>query len=111
MGNSNGVNSIGHEESFEGVLTRLAEGLTLEDRKRANKAGRVDVGYSDESKRGYIARFQNDGWIATDRNGYSHKHVPGKHFWEAAEVSSKDRIQEAIRQSLEDAFARKVSGK
>ena len=41
MGNSNGVNSIGHEESFEGVLTRLAEGLTLEDRKRANKAGAV----------------------------------------------------------------------
>lgn len=149
MGNSDGVNSIGHEESFEGVLTRLAEGLTLEDRKRANKAGadifaaelkaktprsdriyhdgtphiqdavlvitepsgRVDVGYSDESKRGYIARFQNDGWIVTDRNGYSHKHVPGKHFWEAAELASKDRIQEAIRQSLEDAFARKVSGK
>lgn len=70
--------------------------------------GRVEVGFSSESKRGHIARFQNDGWLATDRNGKKHKQVPGKYFWEKAEHASKGKIQEAVKQSLEATIARKV---
>ena len=61
MGNSNGVNSIGHEESFEGVLTRLAEGLTLEDRKRANKAGADIFAAELKAKTPRSDRIYHDG--------------------------------------------------
>ena len=140
------VSKIENEESFETILDRLANGLSLDEKIIANKAGaeifkkalhdatprsdtvykqgtphlqdaiveeisptgRVEVGFSGESKRGYIARFQNDGWLATDRNGKKHKQVSGKHFWEKAEHASKGKIQEAVKQSLEVAIARKV---
>ena len=70
--------------------------------------GRVEVGFSAKSGRGYIARFQNDGWVATDRNGKKHKQVPGKHFWEKAELESKGKIQEAVSDSLKESIRRKV---
>ena len=76
--------------------------------EEVSPSGRVEVGFSAKSQRGHIARFQNDGWVATDRNGKRHKQVPGKHFWEKAEHASKGRIQEAVKHSLEKAIARKV---
>lgn len=138
--------SVENEGNFEAVLSRLAQGLTIDDKLKANKSGadifkknlkaatprsdteykgktphiqdaiveecypdgRVEVGFSSESSRGYIARFQNDGWIATDRNGKSHKHVPGKYFWEQAEHASRGKIQEAVKQSLKSTIDRKV---
>ena len=54
-------NSIGHEESFEGVLTRLAEGLTLEDRKRANKAGADIFAAELKAKTPRSDRIYHDG--------------------------------------------------
>ena len=71
-------------------------------------SGRVEVGFSAKSQRGYIARFQNDGWVATDHNGKRHKQVPGKHFWEQAEHTSKGRVQEAVKKSLKATLDRKV---
>lgn len=140
------ASSIENEASFEAVLDRLSQGLTLAEITKANKAGadvfrdnlkeatprsdtiykdstphlkdaiveeispsgRVEVGFSAKSQRGYIARFQNDGWVATDRNGRRHSKVPGKHFWEKAEVASKGKVQEAVKKSLEESIARKV---
>lgn len=44
--------------------------------------GSISVGFTAKSHKGYIGRFQNDGWDVRDRNGVQHGHVPGKHFWE-----------------------------
>ncbi|MHC3377755.1 HK97 gp10 family phage protein [Ligilactobacillus equi] len=137
---------VENESSFDAILDRLAQGLSLEDKTIANKAGadifknnlkkatpksdtvykhgtphlrdaiveevaptgRVEVGFSAESERGHIARFQNDGWVATDRNGKRHKQVPGKHFWEKAEIESKGKIGEVVKKSLERSIQRKV---
>ncbi|MEE6691400.1 phage tail protein [Lactiplantibacillus plantarum] len=54
--------------------------------------GSVNVGFTAKGEKGYIARFQNDGWDVVDRNGSKHSHVSGKHFGRLLSVKQKAKL-------------------
>lgn len=72
--------------------------------------GDTETGFTAKGHKGYIARFQNDGWDATDRNGQTHKHVPGKHFWEESQAEAKGKVIEAVKDVVVEEMDRKVRG-
>ncbi|MDN7145268.1 phage tail protein [Liquorilactobacillus mali] len=72
--------------------------------------GSVDVGFSSKSDKGYIGRFQNDGWTVKDKTGKIHSHVPGKHFWEETQNEAKGKVGQAVAEVLKAEMNKKVRG-
>lgn len=72
--------------------------------------GSVDVGFTKKGAKGYIGRFQNDGWDVVDRKGKRHSHVAGKHFWEESEREAKGKVGAAVAHELKKSMDRKVRG-
>ena len=72
--------------------------------------GSVDVGFTKKGAKGYIGRFQNDGWDVVDRKGKQHSHVAGKHFWEEAESEAKGKVGAAVAKELKKSMDQKVRG-
>lgn len=72
--------------------------------------GSVHIGFTSASNKGYIGRFQNDGWTPKDRNGDTHTPVPGQHFWEKTQVEAKGVTSAAIAKVLKTSMDRKVRG-
>ncbi|MCG0678435.1 Phage head-tail joining protein [Lactiplantibacillus plantarum] len=70
--------------------------------------GSVNVGFTAKDEKGYIARFQNDGWDVVDRNGSKHGHVSGKHFWETTQREAKGQVGKAVVEQLKTAMDKKV---
>ncbi|HIW90010.1 MAG TPA: phage tail protein [Candidatus Ligilactobacillus excrementipullorum] len=72
--------------------------------------GSVDVGFTKKGAKGYIGRFQNDGWDVVDRNGQQHSHVAGKHFWEETQQEARGKVGTAVAAQLKRSMDRKVRG-
>ena len=70
-------------KTFTGKTVHLRDSLVTEQHPN----GSVAVGFTAKGHKGYIGRFQNDGWDVRDRNGVQHSHVPGKHFWGVSQRS------------------------
>lgn len=78
--------------------------------KETRPNGSVNVGFSSKSNKGYIGRFQNDGWNVRDRNGQNHSHVAGKHFWELTQSEAKGKVGQAVANKLKETMNKKVRG-
>lgn len=57
--------------------------------------GSYATGFSRIGKKAYIGRFINDGWDVKNQYGGPYRHVEGKHYFEQAEVDTKDAVQAA----------------
>ncbi|TLQ03647.1 phage tail protein [Pediococcus stilesii] len=92
------------------VRVRKGEHVHLRDSlvtdEHAN--GAVDIGFTAKGQKGYIARFQNDGWDVKDRNGKNHSHIEGKHFWEETQREAKGEVGKTVINSLRKSMDRKV---
>lgn len=62
--------------------------------------GAVKVGVTRKSKKAYIARFLNDGWIPRNQHGGPYEPVAGEHFWENTENDTGDAVKKAELESL-----------
>ncbi|UVW17998.1 phage tail protein [Levilactobacillus brevis] len=74
--------------------------------------GSVDVGFTNKSMKGYIARIINDGWTPKPPGGRAKKSnyepVAGKHFWEETQREAKGKVGEAVANQLKSAMDKKV---
>ena len=75
-------------KNFDNAMKGHGESIIKTLTTHNNGGGGVEVGFSKEGKKGYLARFQNDGWIPKNQYGGPYTlhnglpMVPGKHFWE-----------------------------
>ncbi|MEJ6358711.1 hypothetical protein WJM93_15495 [Lactiplantibacillus plantarum] len=66
---------------------------TLEHDELPN--GSINVGFSKAGKKAYIGRLLNDGWDKRHKDG-SYKHINGLHFFEQADVESREPLEAAM---------------
>ncbi|ANK60027.1 phage tail protein [Loigolactobacillus backii] len=72
--------------------------------------GAVVVGFTADENKGYIGRFQNDGWTPKDKTGKTYAPVAGSHFWEATQREAKGKVQVAVAEVVKREMDRKVRG-
>ncbi|MFT8406643.1 phage tail protein [Liquorilactobacillus nagelii] len=96
----------------ESTKLRKNEHVHLRDSliKVEHPNGSVSVGFTAKGEKGYIGRFQNDGWTVKDRNGQSHSTIVGKHFWESTQTEAKGKVGTAVAKQLKKAMDKKVGG-
>ncbi|ANZ70372.1 HK97 gp10 family phage protein [Pediococcus claussenii] len=74
--------------------------------------GRVVVGFTAKSKKGYIARLLNDGWTPVGRGqrgkSNGNKPVAGLHFWERTESEAKNPVRKVMIDKASSIMKRKV---
>lgn len=79
-----------------------------------DKSGRVVVGFTSRSKKGYIARLLNDGWTPVGRGqrgkSNGNKPVAGLHFWEHTEAEAKDPVRQIMLNKTASILKRKAGG-
>lgn len=73
----------------------------------STKDGEAQVGFSRDSKKGYIGRFLNDGWDIRRKDG-TYRHVNGLHYWEAAKVASEEDLVKILEMNALSALDKKV---
>lgn len=71
--------------------------------------GYVEDGFTESSKKAYIGRLLNDGWVAKDRNKMSHSTVPGLHFWELTERETAHTTEKTYNREVKRMIDEKVS--
>lgn len=96
----------------ESTKLRKGEKVHLRDAllKVEQPNGAVNVGFTSESNKGYIGRFQNDGWTPKDKSGKTYVPVVGKHFWEATQREAKGKVGAAVSSVIKQELDRKVRG-
>lgn len=62
--------------------------------------GSTEFGFTKKGAKGYIGRFQNDGWDVVDPNGTPHGHVEGKYFWESAQKLAKEKVKKVVDEEV-----------
>ncbi|MBE1727402.1 phage tail protein [Lactobacillus plantarum] len=115
------ANKAGADEFIKVMKPKIPEGALRNVHGSAEKVhlrdsliedehpnGSVSVGFTAKGQKGYIGRFQNDGWDATDRNGGKHKHVTGKHFWESSQSEARGKVGMAVARQLKSDMDKKV---
>ena len=91
-------------KTFTGKTVHLRDSLVTEQHPN----GSIAVGFTARGHKGYIGRFQNDGWDVRDRNGIQHSHVPGKHFWEESVKEAKPILVTVMTNAIKQAMDKKV---
>lgn len=90
----------------KGEKRHLRDSLVMD--KKQN--GAVVVGFTANENKGYIGRFQNDGWTPKDKTGKIYPHVAGAHFWEATQREAKGKVKTAVAAALAAELAKKAGG-
>ncbi|MFC6170356.1 phage tail protein [Loigolactobacillus jiayinensis] len=90
----------------KGEKRHLRDSLVKDEKEN----GAVVVGFTADENKGYIGRFQNDGWTPKDKAGKTYPRVSGAHFWEATQREAKGKVQAAVAAALKAELAKKAGG-
>lgn len=92
--------------TYAGEQVHLRDAFTI---KPYMTYGYVEDGFTSASKKAYIGRMINDGWLAKDRNGMTHSTVPGQHFWELTARETARTTEEIYNREVKRAIDEKVN--